>query len=75
MKIIFIFLICTFTTNCSLNKDSQFWIDESVKREDGQQELSLILKKSEDSTNMTFKEYEIYIDDYTKNSKFPDISQ
>jgi hypothetical protein len=24
---------------------------------------------------MTLKEYEIYIDDYTKKSKYPDISQ
>ena len=33
-----------------------------------------VLKKSEDITNMTFEEYEIYIDDYTKKSKYPDIT-
>jgi hypothetical protein len=34
-----------------------------------------VLKKSEDITTMTLQEYEIYIDDYTKKSKYPDISQ
>ena len=27
------------------------------------------------SKSMTFEEYEIYIDDYTKKSKYPDISK
>ena len=34
-----------------------------------------ILKKSDDITKMTLEEYEIYIDDYTKKSKYPDISK
>ena len=38
-------------------------------------ELTEVLKKSEDITNMSFEEYEIYIDDYTKKSKYPDINQ
>ena len=42
---------------------------------DDQKKLLEILKKSEDITTMTFQEYEIYIDDYTKKSKYPDISQ
>ena len=29
---------------------------------------------TEDITSMTFEEYEIYIDDYTKKSKYPDIN-
>ena len=37
--------------------------------------LSKILKKTDDITTMTFEEYEIYIDDYTKKSKYPDINQ
>jgi hypothetical protein len=37
--------------------------------------LSEVLKKSEDITNMTHDEYKIYIDDYTKKSKYPDINQ
>ena len=37
--------------------------------------LSKVLKKSDDITNMTYDEYKIYIDDYTKKSKYPDISK
>ena len=40
-----------------------------------QKKLPDVIKKSEDITSMTFEEYEIYIDDYTKKSKYPDISQ
>ncbi len=46
-----------------------------LKRIEEQRKLSEILKKSEDITTMTLQEYEIYIDDYTKKSKYPDISQ
>ena len=46
-----------------------------LKKERDQKKLSKILKKSDDITTMTLEEYEIYIDDYTKKSKYPDISQ
>ena len=36
--------------------------------------LPEVIKKSEDITSMTLEEYEIYIDDYTKKSKYPDIN-
>ena len=34
-----------------------------------------ILKKSKDITLMTLDEYKLYIEDYTKKSKYPDISK
>ena len=37
--------------------------------------LSEVLKKSEDITTMTYEEYKIYIEDFTKKSKYPDINQ
>ena len=37
--------------------------------------LDEVLNKAQDITSMTFEEYEIYIDDYTKKSKYPDISK
>ncbi|MDC0922273.1 hypothetical protein OAQ17_01240 [Candidatus Pelagibacter sp.] len=49
--------------------------EDVEKRDENKKQLSEILKKSEDITTMTLKEYEIYIDDYTKKSKYPDISQ
>ena len=75
MKSLFIFFIILFLNNCSLNKDSEYWTEEVVKNSDDQNKISEVLKKSEDITNMTNEEYEIYIDDYTKKSKYPDINQ
>jgi hypothetical protein len=75
MKLVFIFLIFFILNNCSLNKDSKYWTEDVVKKSEGQKKLSEVLKKSEDITNMTYDEYKIYIDDYTKKSKYPDINQ
>ena len=62
-------------SNCSLNKDSQYWTEDVVKKKNNQKKLNEILKKADDITTMTPSEYEIYIDDYTKKSKYPDISK
>ena len=75
MKFFLISFVIIFLNNCSLNKDSKYWTEDIVKRKDDQKKLSKILKKSDDITTMTQEEYEIYIDDYTKKSKYPDISQ
>ena len=75
MKLVFIFFIILFLNNCSLNKDSEYWTEEVVKNSDDQNKISEVLKKSDDITNMTYDEYKIYIDDYTKKSKYPDINQ
>jgi hypothetical protein len=75
MKFVFIFFIILLLNNCSLNKDSKYWTEDVVKTSEDQKELTEVLKKSEDITNMSFEEYEIYIDDYTKKSKYPDINQ
>jgi hypothetical protein len=74
MKFVFIFLIILLLNNCSLNKDSKYWTEDVVKISEDQKKLPEITKKSEDITSMTFEEYEIYIDDYTKKSKYPDIN-
>jgi len=75
MRLIFIFFITLILNNCSLNKDSQYWTEDVVKKSKDQKNLSEVLKKSEDITTMTYEEYKIYIDDYTKKSKYPDINQ
>ena len=74
MKFVFIFLIILLLNNCSLNKDSKYWTEDVVKISEDQKKLLDVIKKSEDITSMTFEEYEIYIDDYTKKSKYPDIN-
>ena len=75
MKLVFIFFIILFLNNCSLNKDSKYWTEDAFKNSDDPKKISEVLKKSEDITNMTNEEYEIYIDDYSKKSKYPDINQ
>jgi hypothetical protein len=75
MKLTLISIIFLLLNNCSLNKDSKYRTEDVEKRDENKKQLSEILKKSEDITTMTLKEYEIYIDDYTKKSKYPDISK
>ena len=75
MKLTLALFLLLLLNNCSLNKDSKYWTEDVVKKNENQKKLTNILKKSEDITTMTFEEYEIYIDDYTKKSKYPDISQ
>ena len=74
MKLIFI-LTLLLLNNCSLNQDSKYWTEDVEKRKETKKKLSKILKKTDDITTMTLEEYEIYIDDYTKKSKYQDISQ
>ncbi|MBD1108775.1 hypothetical protein IDH26_01525 [Pelagibacterales bacterium SAG-MED50] len=75
MKLVLILSIILFLNNCSLNKDSKYWTEDGVKKVEDQKKLSSILKKSADITTMTYEEYKIYIDDFTKTSKYPDINQ
>ena len=75
MRLIFFLFLLLFISNCSLNKDSQYWTEDTIKKKDEQKKLSKILTKSEDITSMTLEEYKIYIEDYTKKSKYPDISK
>tara|TARA_Y100000996_G_C22148864_1_gene489560 strand:+ start:253 stop:480 length:228 start_codon:yes stop_codon:yes gene_type:complete len=75
MKLIIILVFSLFLTNCSLNKDSKFWNEDAIKKEEDKKKLLKITKKSEDITNMTLSEYKIYIEDYIKKSKYPDINK
>jgi len=75
MKLVIIIIFFLFLNNCSLNKDSKYWTEDFDNRKNEQKKLSKILKKSDDITTMTLEEYEIYIDDYTKKSKYLDISK
>ena len=75
MKHLLIFFILIFLNNCSLNKDSKYWTEDVIIKKSDEKKLSAILEKSVDITNMTIKEYEIYLDNYTKKSKYPDIGK
>ena len=75
MRSIFCLFLLLFISNCSLNKDSQYWTEDTIKKKNEQKNLSKILKKSKNITSMTLDEYKLYIEDYTKKSKYPDISK
>ena len=75
MRLILSLFLLLFLNNCSLNKDSQFWIEDYNKMKEDQKKLSKILKKSKNITSMTLEEYKIYIEHYTKKSNYPDISK
>tara|TARA_B100000497_G_C7478190_1_gene293865 strand:- start:98 stop:325 length:228 start_codon:yes stop_codon:yes gene_type:complete len=75
MKFFITILFFLFLNNCSLNKDSKYWTEDVELIIVDQKKLTEILKKSDDITTMTQEEYDIYIDDYTKKSKYPDINQ
>mgnify|MGYP005657451355 CR=1 FL=1 len=76
MKSIFILTLLLFLlNNCSLNQDSKYWTEDVEKRKKTKKKLSKIFKKTDNITTMTLEEYEMYIEDYTKKSKYPDINQ
>jgi len=75
MKKILILILFIFNSNCSLNNDSKYWSEDNFKRINKEKRLLEIQKKTNDITKMTLNEYEVYIDDYTKKSKYPDINK
>ena len=75
MKFTFTLSLLFILTNCSLNKDSKYWTEDLEKRKENQKKISKKLKKTDDITTKTLEKYKIYIDDHTKKSKYPDISQ
>ena len=75
MKKILFLILALFISNCSLNNDSKYWTEDNKKRVENEKQLIEIKKKSSDITSMTLNEYELYVDDYTKKSKYPDMSK
>ena len=74
MKILIFFLFYLMISNCSLNKDSEYWKEDNIKKKDNSKKLIKIIKKSNDIRLMTVDEYKIYMDDYIKKSKYPDLN-
>ena len=71
-RLLFIALFI-FLNACSFNTDSKYWNEKNNKKDDNIK-LTEIIKKSNDIRLMTIEEYEIYINNYIKKSKFPDIN-
>ena len=75
MKIILYLVLFIFINNCSLNSESKYWTEDTIKKKTENKKLIEIIGKSNDIRSMTVDEYEIYIDDYIKKSKYPDINE
>ena len=68
-------ILLIFISNCSLNSESKYWTEDTIKKKTENKKLIEIISKSNDIRSMTVDEYEIYIDDYIKKSKIPDINE
>ena len=75
MKKINLILILIIFSSCSFSNDSAYWDEYNKKKVKEQKKLAKIIKKSNDITLMSLDEYKIYIDDYIKKSKYPDIAR
>ena len=75
MKIFLHLILFIFIINCSLNRESKYWSEDTIKKKAENKRLIEIIGKSNDIRSMTVDEYEIYIDDYIKRSKYPDINE
>ena len=73
MRILIFFLSYLMISNCSLDKDSKYWTENNLKKNNSKK-LIKIIKKSNDIRLMTVDEYKIYIDDYIKKSKYPELN-
>ena len=72
MKYLFLSLIL-FLTSCSLNKDSTYWNEDSIKKTAEDKKLSKMLKKTGDYKSMTFDEFNLFLKDYSNNAEYPNI--
>jgi hypothetical protein len=74
LKYLFIYLIL-FLTSCSLNKDSSYWNEDSIKKSVDDKNLSKIIKETGDYKSMTFEEFNLFLKDYSNNAEYPDINK
>ncbi|MDA9629671.1 hypothetical protein N9S67_01600 [Candidatus Pelagibacter sp.] len=75
MKFLTFLSFIIFFSNCSLNSDSQYWNENRLNNFKDQKKILNQKKLSKELTNMSSTEYDIYIDELTKKSKYPDINQ
>ena len=73
MRYLFLPLIL-FLASCSLNKDSTYWNNDSIKKTAEDKKLSKILKKTGDYKSMTFDEFNLFLKDYSNNAEYPGIN-
>jgi hypothetical protein len=70
-----ILLSILLLSNCVQNNDSNLIGKDLIDENKNQKDLSYMTKTLSFSTEMTFNEFQIYIDEYTKKSKYPNINR
>ena len=58
-----------------LNEDSQFWTEDTIKKNVEKNKILKTLNKFDDIKLMSLDEYKIYVEDYLKSSNYPDINK
>ena len=70
----FLLTLIIILTSCSLDKNSSYWNEDPIKKNQKNNELSKILKKTDDLKKMTFDEFNIFLKDYSEKADYPDIN-
>ena len=73
MKYLLLSLIFILSS-CSLNKNSAYWNEDSIKKSLEDKKLSLIINKNSGFNKMTFDEFSFFLEDYSNKSDYPDIN-
>jgi hypothetical protein len=74
VKYLFLPLILILTS-CSFDKNSTYWNENQKIKSLENKQLSKILKKKSDLKKMTFKEFNLFLEDYSKKAEYPDINK
>ena len=70
--IIFFFILIN---QCSLDHKSKYWNEDPNHNKNLDKKLVRILEKSDEINKMRVMENNIYIDDFTKKSKYPSLDK
>ncbi len=76
MKIVIFLLMIVGLSNCSFNNNSEFWTEDSkIANENSEVLINKIKQKSSNIMSLTEEEFKIFLEDYAKKSKYPNISK
>jgi hypothetical protein len=70
----FLLPLILILTSCSLDRNSAYWNEDSIKKTVENKKLSKILKKTADFKTMTFDEFNLFLKDYSDKADYPDIN-
>ena len=70
----FLLPLILILSSCSLDKNSNYWNEDTIRKAGESKKLSMISNKTSDFKKMTFDEFNLYLKDYTNKSDYPDIN-